>query len=77
MCICHLKHPPSQAQYVCMLSLITLSFVRVYFFQLSIVHGTDLNVALALIIPGLYASSLIITSIYCLLRIALGFTRPL
>ena len=53
-----------------MLSLITLSFVRVYFFQLSIVHGTDLNVALDLIIPGLYAYLLL----YCLL---LGFAHPL
>jgi len=35
-----------------------LRFVRVHFCQLSIVHGTDLNVALDLIIPGLYASSL-------------------
>jgi len=38
--------------------MITLSFVRVYLCQLSIAHGTDLNVALALIIPELYASSL-------------------
>jgi hypothetical protein len=30
----------------------------VYLCQLSIAHGTDLKVALALIIPGLYASSL-------------------
>jgi hypothetical protein len=59
--------------------MITLSSVYSSICQLSLAlnYGTDLNMALSLIIPGLYASSLIITSIYCLLRIALGFTRPL